>query len=89
MNSIPEADQIGELKGIKPGKKKAKAFRLSAGSYIVFCNIVAENGGTAVSHFAEGMFTTLDVRPPTLPIPTTTSNGNTGTRVPTTPEPSP
>ena len=61
-DQIPTADQVGELEEIKPGKTKSKTFKLSADAYILFCNVVdTESDGTVVSHFAEGMYTTLDV----------------------------
>ncbi len=60
-SQIAKADEIGELEDIKVGKKKSKTFKLSPDSYILFCNIVeTEEDGTVVSHFAEGMHTTID-----------------------------
>jgi uncharacterized cupredoxin-like copper-binding protein len=60
-SKIAKADQIGEVEDIKKGKTASKVFRLSPGSYILFCNVVdEEKDGTTVSHFAEGMYTTLD-----------------------------
>ena len=52
---------MGEIEDVKPKKKKSKTFKLSPGTYIVFCNIVEEEeDGTIVSHFAKGMHTVLD-----------------------------
>jgi len=60
-SQIPKADEVGEVEDIKAGKSKSKAFKLSPGSYILFCNLVdEEEDGTTVSHFAEGMHTTID-----------------------------
>jgi hypothetical protein len=60
-SQIAKSDDVGELEEIEPGKTKSKAFKLSTGSYILFCNIVdTEEDGTVVSHFAEGMYTTID-----------------------------
>ncbi len=60
-DQIAKKDQVGELEEIEPGKTKKKTFKLKAGSYVLFCNIVeTESDGTVVSHFAEGMHTTLD-----------------------------
>jgi hypothetical protein len=60
-SQIAQADEIGELEEIKAGKTKSTAFKLPADSYILFCNIVeTEEDGTVVSHFAEGMYTTID-----------------------------
>jgi hypothetical protein len=57
---LPEDAFVGELEDIKVGKTKTKAFKLPAGSYVLFCNIVeTEDDGTVVSHFAEGMHTTI------------------------------
>ncbi len=58
---IPKRDQLGELENIKKGKTKSKTFKLSAGSYTLFCNVVdTEEDGTVVSHFAQGMSTTIN-----------------------------
>jgi hypothetical protein len=60
-DQIAKADVVGELEEIKKGKTKSKVFKLSTDSYILFCNIVeTEEDGTIVSHFAEGMYTTID-----------------------------
>jgi uncharacterized cupredoxin-like copper-binding protein len=59
-DQIPKSNKLGELGDIKPGKTKSKTFKLPAGSYIAFCNIVdKENDGSVISHFAKGMYTTL------------------------------
>ncbi len=58
---VPKTDQLGELEDIKPGKSKTKTFKLSAGSYVLFCNTVdKEKDGTVVSHFARGMYTVFE-----------------------------
>jgi hypothetical protein len=60
-SKIAKADEVGEVEDIKKGKTKSKVFKLSPGSYILFCNIVdEEEDGSTVSHFAEGMYTTID-----------------------------
>jgi hypothetical protein len=60
-SKIPKSDQVGEVEDIKKGKTKSKVFKLSPGSYVVFCNVVdKEKDGTVVSHFKEGMHTTID-----------------------------
>jgi uncharacterized cupredoxin-like copper-binding protein len=57
---LPEDAFVGELEDIKVGKTKKKVFKLPAGSYVLFCNIVdEEDSGEIVSHFAEGMYTTI------------------------------
>ena len=56
-----QVDVVGEIHKFKPGKTGSKVFKLSPGSYIVFCNIVQkEKDGTVVSHFKEGMHTTIE-----------------------------
>src|SRR6266498_1914487 len=58
---IPKSDEVGELENIKKGKTKSKTFKLSTGSYILLCNTVdTEEDGTVVSHFARGMYTTIN-----------------------------
>jgi hypothetical protein len=58
---IPKSDQVGELENIKKGKTKSKTFKLSTGPYILLCNTVdTEADGTVVSHFARGMYTTIN-----------------------------
>ena len=37
--AIPEADKVGELGEVHPGKTVKKDFKLSPGTYVVFCNI--------------------------------------------------
>jgi len=60
-SKIPKADKFGEIGEFKAGKTESKAFKLSPGSYILFCNIVdKEKDGTEVSHFKEGMYTILE-----------------------------
>ena len=59
-DQLPDDAFVGELEDIKVGKTKTKNFKLPAGSYVLFCNIVeTEDDGTVVSHFAEGMHTTI------------------------------
>lgn len=60
-SKIPKADVVGEIEELGAGKTDSKAFKLRPGSYILFCNIVEEEKGAApVSHFEEGMYTTID-----------------------------
>jgi hypothetical protein len=60
-SQIPAADKMGEVGGIKPGTTKSKVFKLRPGSYIFFCNIVDKTSTGEVSHFHEGMYTTIEV----------------------------
>jgi hypothetical protein len=58
---IPKRDKVGETGDVKSGKTKSKTLKLSAGSYVLFCNIIdAEPDGSLVSHFAKGMYTTIN-----------------------------
>ena len=60
-DQIPKRDKVGETGDVKSGKTKSKTLKLSAGSYVLFCNIIdAEPDGSQVSHFAKGMYTTIN-----------------------------
>lgn len=60
-SQIPKADKFGEIGEFKPGKTVSRAFKLSPGSYVLFCNVVQEvEDGTVESHFKEGMYTTIE-----------------------------
>jgi hypothetical protein len=60
-DQIPKSDKVGETGDVKQGKTKSKTFKLSTGSYILFCNIIdTEPDGSTVSHFAKGMYTTIN-----------------------------
>jgi len=60
-SQIPKTDKVGEIGNVKSGKTKSKTLKLPAGSYILFCNIIdTEPDGTQISHFAKGMYTTLN-----------------------------
>jgi hypothetical protein len=52
---------VGEIEDVDPKKAKSKTFKRKPGDYILFCNVVdEEEDGTVVSHFAEGMHTTIN-----------------------------
>jgi hypothetical protein len=60
-DQIAKSDKVGEIGDVKQGKTKAKGFKLSVGSYILFCNIIdTEPDGSQISHFAKGMYTTIN-----------------------------
>jgi hypothetical protein len=60
-DQIAKSDKAGEIGNIKQGKTKAKRFKLAVGSYILFCNIIdTEPDGSQISHFAKGMYTTIN-----------------------------
>ncbi len=61
--AISKANTIGETGDVKPGKTVTKTFRLTPGTYVMFCNIddkVAD--GTVLNHFAHGMRAVLTVK---------------------------
>jgi hypothetical protein len=59
--AIPKKDRLGEIPEFKAGATKTKSFKLTPGTYVLFCNIVEdESGGEVVSHFKEGMHTTIE-----------------------------
>jgi uncharacterized cupredoxin-like copper-binding protein len=61
--ALPPRDAIGEIPEFKQGKTVTKSFKLSPGTYVLFCNIDVENpDGTVTSHYQEGMHTTVSVR---------------------------
>jgi hypothetical protein len=58
---IPKNAKVGETGNVKVGKTKSKTLKLAAGSYILFCNIIdTQPDGSQVSHFAKGMYTTIN-----------------------------
>jgi uncharacterized cupredoxin-like copper-binding protein len=59
-DQIPKSNKVGETGNVKAGKTKSKTFKLSTGSYILFCNIIdTQPDGSQISHFAKGMYTTI------------------------------
>jgi uncharacterized cupredoxin-like copper-binding protein len=60
-SQIPKSTKVGEIGNVKAGKTKSKTLKLSAGSYVLFCNIIdTEPDGSQVSHYAKGMYTTIN-----------------------------
>ena len=61
-DGFAEGDFVGEITEFEAGSTKSQDFDLSAGTYVLFCNIVEEEAdGSFESHFVEGMVTTLTV----------------------------
>jgi hypothetical protein len=61
-DQIPEADKAGEIAEFDAGKTVTKTFDLSAGNYVVFCNITeTKSDNSVLSHFVEGMHSNLAV----------------------------
>lgn len=47
------AEEAGEIEDVEPGRSKSGDFKLSAGKYVMFCNLPG--------HYAQGMYGTLTV----------------------------
>lgn len=60
--TLPEGAFVGEVEAFPGGEDCKGTFELSAGSYVLFCNIVEQHDGKQESHFREGMVTTFEVR---------------------------
>jgi hypothetical protein len=55
-DALPTGAFIGEIEEFPAGSKCDATFALSAGTYILLCNIAGKNtDGTALSHFENGM----------------------------------
>jgi len=61
-DQIPEADFMGEIGEYKQGRTKSKVFTLTPGTYVVFCNIDVDYGGTIINHFKQDMHAVLTVK---------------------------
>jgi hypothetical protein len=48
---------IGEIEEFAPGSTESRTFDLDAGSYVLICNVVEEEGGDTLVHYALGMRT--------------------------------
>jgi hypothetical protein len=60
---LPKGAFIGKVKPFSPELTCTGTFKLSAGSYTLFCNILeTEADGTKDSHYANGMRTSFKVR---------------------------
>ena len=61
--AITEADIVGETGDVDPGKTVTKHFKLTAGNYVMFCNIDTKApDGTVTNHYTRGMVATLTAR---------------------------
>jgi uncharacterized cupredoxin-like copper-binding protein len=61
--ATPNSAKVGETGDIKPGKTVVKAFKLTPGTYVMFCNIDEKNpDGTVLNHFHQGMAATITVQ---------------------------
>lgn len=58
---VPEAALIGEIAEFDAGTTETKTFNLEPGTYTIFCNIIEEEDGETISHFKNGMHSTITV----------------------------
>jgi uncharacterized cupredoxin-like copper-binding protein len=56
-NEVPEdkINLIGEIEPFTPRSKASAVFNLTAGNYVLICNITELEGGQVESHYREGM----------------------------------
>jgi uncharacterized cupredoxin-like copper-binding protein len=52
---------IGEIEEFKVGETQSKAFELTAGSYVLICNVVEEEEGETEAHYQKGMHAAFTV----------------------------
>lgn len=61
-DKLPEGALIGEIEGFPSGKTCSGVFNMTAGKYVLLCNITeTEPNGEKENHFKEGMHTSLVV----------------------------
>jgi hypothetical protein len=60
-DALPDGAFVGEVEGFPAGEACEGTFELTAGTYVLFCNIVEEHDGEREGHFTEGMATTFVV----------------------------
>jgi hypothetical protein len=55
-DSLPQGSFVGEIEPFPAGDRCPGTFQLSAGSYVLFCNVAEkEPDGSLESHYQEGM----------------------------------
>jgi hypothetical protein len=59
-DALPAGAFIGEVESFAAGETCEGTFELTAGRYVLFCNLVEEEDGDAESHFLEGMAATFE-----------------------------
>ena len=52
---------IGEIAEMAVGKTESKAFQLTSGAYVLFCNVVETSAGQPLIHYKQGMRTAFTV----------------------------
>jgi hypothetical protein len=55
-------EALGEIEEFKVGEARSKAFELTAGSYVLICNVVEEEEGKTEAHYKLGMRTAFTVQ---------------------------
>jgi hypothetical protein len=60
-DALPKGAMIGEIESFAKGKTCGGHFKLDAGNYVLFCNIVEKENGQTVSHYLNGMVTNFTV----------------------------
>jgi hypothetical protein len=53
---------IGEIEEFKVGETRSSAFDLTAGRYVLICNVVEEEEGKTEAHYQQGMRTAFTVQ---------------------------
>ena len=59
--AVGEANTIGETGDVKAGATVTKKFDLSAGTYVLFCNIDNKNADGVLNHFQRGTSASITV----------------------------
>jgi hypothetical protein len=60
-SKLPEGALVGEIEEMAPGGLCRGNFALTAGAYVLVCNVVEEEGGATEAHLAQGMHTPFTV----------------------------
>jgi hypothetical protein len=55
-------EALGEIEEFKVGETRSKAFDLTAGSYVLICNVVEKKEGKTEAHYQLGMRTAFTVQ---------------------------
>jgi uncharacterized cupredoxin-like copper-binding protein len=55
-------EAVDEIEDITPGSQEELTVNLSAGNYVMFCNVVQKDNGEVESHYANGMSVAFSVK---------------------------
>jgi hypothetical protein len=61
VSALPKGALVGRLAPLRPGRECAVTFRLRAGNYALFCNLVVHRASGPESHYQKGMVAVLNV----------------------------